>query len=439
MFRWKDPETGKVRQCNARNPSEAQRQAEILTRRMGDVAEYEGEPITSLTTARLLARRLSERIQQQQTIMELRRAGVRVDSDGVAGLNAENRVTWKGLCEKHTAELEANAASPDTHRAYKSSWNYFENWQGKPDWPDKLDVLALRDFVRHLRQYRRANGKPLCDHSIASIGVHVKARLNFGRKFLRCVKLDGETVNMGLKSGRTPHLVPVVLTTDKLREILAAARDYDESTNADILFPFLCFVMVTGCRRGEAQGLRFDPSVTGAAESWLDLPRDLAVIWGRKTGVQRFVPLGKRPLLARVLKVMERGRDKQGEPYVFGRMASLGLGNARVVKLDNGLGVNSKRALKAVKSAAGGGWKIKSLRSTNASMLANSALGLNLHTLAGELGHSVAILERHYARHMTLSPMIAASTTVETLLGIDKEIEAWLAAREPKAIECKPA
>lgn len=414
-FRWLDPKTKKKRQADARLP-------------VGDevkhdrVFEYTGARIETRESARLHACKLSAWLARENAVTALRKHG-----DKRVVESREGKSSWDVLRQHHENALKLAGASRETIVAYGQAWRYLLGWlKADPLWPHELRKDHLRDFVRYLLDYRTSKGKALGPATVANRARHVKAVLNHGRRELECVALDLESINVGLKTPRQQHRNPVALRPDQLCAILKAAREHDSKANTNQVFPFLAFTMVSGCRRGEGFALRFDPSALGAAESWLDLTRGVVVIWGNKTSRQRILPLNTRPLLKKLLQVLVRDRA-QGSDYVFGGALPLAMGAKRTMESGGRVGLNIKLDIKAIQITSGVPFRIKDCRSTLATYMANSNLGLNLYALAGELGHGVEVLQRHYTSHVYLPAEAARADHVEQLLGIGQEIESWLA------------
>lgn len=423
VLRFRDPRARQMKQCERLRPDGSPWPFAVNEDRR------EFTPIVSREAAKPLARRLSDWLWTQIAIIKLEAAGVKVEPVEDAG----SAIGWSKLKQEFDQEMETRASSRKTCISYNQTWKHFKRWleRNGPSSPLGLTRDHLRDFVRYLRQYRcerpvsklarSAPPRPLSPHSISSHARHLRAILNYGRKSLGCVRLDAEAVSAGLVVGKLPRLIPVSLRTEQLRAILRAAATHDARTG-ELMFPFLAFLMITGARRGEALALRFDPSSVGAAESWLDLGRNMVVIWGNKTARQRILPLNTRPLLGSLLRALLDSRKADAE-YVFAGGA-LPPGNAGDM-LHNSF----KDALCAIREASGVHFRLKDFRSTCATALANSnVLGGNLYTLAGELGHAIEILQKHYANHVPATPEVAAAKTVEAALGIEVELNAWISA-----------
>ncbi|CAG0934075.1 hypothetical protein PLCT1_02588 [Planctomycetaceae bacterium] len=344
------------------------------------------------------------------------------------------------------------------------------SWQGKPDWPSQLHEGHLEDFQIFLRTHRNKGGAVRTNATFRTICQHLKGRLNFGRKLHRresrmplprkCVMIDGESINDGLAQGRPDRMLPVALHTGTLRAILSKAlehdagiaarnREWDNSRAArgleevhrldNRVFPVLAFLMLTGCRRSEAENLRWSPTKHGAAESWIDFEHGRVVIHGHKTGVQRAIPLANRPLLSRILKTLSTANNREGQPYVFGGPLPLAIGDIRAQSAEGLRGLSLKRAIADVRQNSGTHFRIKDLRSSMATWLAHSDLCTNMFELAAQMGHDYAVLVKHYAsRDFALPPESSTARTVEALLGVENELNAWLELNEDSARDASP-
>lgn len=371
----------------------------------------DGSPITSRDRASQRAREKSEELAAERARI-------------AAGARPTNRRTsWSDLKQRHDEHLQAGGASPKSFRAYAQAWQRFEEWGNAPSLPAELRVEHLSAFVAHLRSApSRARQGHLARHTVACYARHLRAILNFGRKVLHCVRLDAESINEGLRAGKLPRLLPASYDPDQLRAILAAAAEHDAAWPRSQVRPLLYFLMVVGCRISEAESLRWTRHPDPAAhEGWVDLEAGNIVLFGHKTLVQRVVPLAVRPQLVELLKGMRSRVDVRKEPYVFGGPLPLAVTDKRREPAPDGvIGRSLKSAIAAVQKAVDFHWNLHGLRKNLATYMANSTLGRNLYTLAGELGHDYQVLVKHYAgrRQLTAEQQIAG--TVEALLGIER-------------------
>lgn len=339
--------------------------------------------------------------------------------------------TWTELEAAHLAYLSRKSRRAATLRAYGQAWAKVRGWPARPTLPRQLTLLDLETYRDHLSR------KGLSPHSVNSLLVHFKAALNFGRTRVRCIRLDDVDVKQGLEPVEAVQL-PVCLDRTKLRAILAAASAFDDEHIGAQTFPILAFVMVTGCRLGEMQALRWAPSRASAAESWPDFTGGMLRIYGAKTSVPRSLPFATRPGLRRLLGILRSRVDAAALPFVFGGTMPLAVRDRREagpVEADGKRtpGRSAKSALAAVREASGADWAIKDLRSTAATHLANTSLyGSLLNTLADHLGHSYDVLKEHYLGKLVLPDAQRNAATVEEVLGVADAINAWCEAAEGK-------
>jgi len=373
----------------------------------------DGSPITSRERARELAK-------EKSSALAVERARI------AAGARPVNRdLGWEDLKAKHEERLLAGGASPKSIIAYSQTWRHFTNWSGAPSEPSELTTADLHAFLTYLRGYTsKKTGAPLSKHSVATHARHFRAVLNFGRKVLHCVRLDSESVGEGLRVGRLPRLLPESYDSAQLCAILRAARNHDLQHPMSQVFPLMAFLMIVGCRIGEAETLRWNQSPDRTShEGWVDLEGGQILLFGHKTQIERAVPLDVRPLLTRLLKAMKRRVDVKAEPYVFGGQVSLAVADKRRTKTPIAIvGRSLKSAIEAVKHAVDFHWSPHTLRKNLATYLANSSHGRKLHTLADELGHDYQILLRHYVGRRKLTARQQASSSVEEVLGIVTEM-----------------
>lgn len=333
--------------------------------------------------------------------------------------------SWDKLRTEHREQLRRKGKSERTIDVYDQAWLFVEAWPSRPMLPKLLSLKALEDFAAFAAaKPHKDTGARLSPHYVALVLRHFKALLNFGRRRLKCVRLDAETVADGLTPPVRGTTEPVVLPTSKLKAILDAAATRDVEIDGSEVFPLLVFLMLTGCRRGEAERLRWSPSKPSARESWPDFDGGRLLVYAGKTSRQRVVPFDNRPVLREMLLALRERVDVDAKPFVFGGARPLAI--SRRGKTGDERGRSLKAALYDVREATGADWALKDLRSTTASFLANSQLyGSDLYSLAGQLGHDYAVLVKHYAGHFTLPPRQARAQTVEEVLGIEKILETW--------------
>lgn len=360
------------------------------------------------------------------------------------GREATDRdTTWETLKSRHKKHLEARGRSPKTVADYAQSWLFLTRWPGLPSRPFKTRKADLEDFVHFVRLQRNTyTGERLAPATVESVVRHIKAVLNYGRKSLSCIRLDAEVLNDALDTGRRATTEPVAYTSNDLNAILKAAKEADSLVRPERhTFPLLATFMLSGCRKGELERLRWFPTAPGKPESYVDFEGDRLVVWSTKTHRHRHVPFRTRPMLRVLLETLKDGIDVGREPYVFGGERSLAVSDRRppdeADKVVGGekrrLGRSLKQPLLSVRRLSGVPYTLKGLRSTLATHLANSRLGVNLYQVAFELGHDYAVLVKHYASHRELPREQADADTVERLLAIEDAVRVWVQERQPVA------
>lgn len=333
------------------------------------------------------------------------------------------QMTWEQLQAAHRKELVKGNRSEKTLKSYEFMYGVINAWEGRPSRPAYLRRGHLADFILYLRE-RSPN---YAEASIRSILVHFKAMLNFGRlSDDACIMLSDVDMKKGFDAGRKSKPLPVAFTTAQLRSILKAASDYDAAHSRTPVFPFLCFLMMSGSRRSEAARLRWLPSTPNAEESWCELEGNCLLIWGNKTRVQRVLPLRHRRRLRLMLEVMREMTDPTAAPFVFGGEFELGFGDKARSGEEKHSGRNFKYPLKKIKEASGVDFRLKDLRSTSATFLVNSIAFRNAYELAGQIGNSYPVLAKHYANRRELPPDQKNADDVAQILGISDMVDAWI-------------
>ena len=229
-------------------------------------------------------------------------------------------------------------------------------------------------------------------------------------------KLTEEKVKRGLQLLRIARKKPPFLQSPEVRRLLEAALRHDQERNVQPVAPFILFLLLSGCRRGEALGLRWSQvnldAHRGAGEILIDSTS--------KTHSELAILLEVSPALRALLAALRA--EAVGADLVFGNPAPRSkheLEGARI---------------RLTKHHAAPTFTWQSLRATCATFLACSG-GIfgsaSIWHAAQQLGHGVEVAQKHYARRVTI-PLDAR--TLEAALGIED-----LADRTLTVITAKPA
>ena len=315
-----------------------------------------------------------------------------------------------------TAEVRLR---PNTIAAYRQSLNRMLRWaaRAKVTTTAQLgtkELAALRDALiaapkaTPVRGGRRGAHKPSGKRrTVPSINADlrsIKAMLGVLRKRGQLPNLHRDDIADALATLRAPRDDPPFLTPADLRRLLEAAMRHDDATfdatrrehaGADPrgttrryspLAPFVAFVLLTGCRRGEALSLQWRSVDLDALDSQGRRVGEIRLCAaGTKTHRGRTIGLEVSPALRTLLSSLRLRSGGRG--YVFGgetpyTVHQLTAARARLV---------------ADFGAPEFSWKM--LRSTCATYLTN-APGIfgaaSIHLSSRQLGHSVAVAEKHY-------------------------------------------
>jgi integrase len=232
-------------------------------------------------------------------------------------------------------------------------------------------------------------------------------------------KLTRDDLRRALKKLPVTHERATYLNTADLAQLLQAARLHDAETYVetrdeharegrqrigttaryDAIAPFVAFVLLTGCRFGEALSLDWADVDLAARELHL---RGAAT----KTHRARTVDLDVSPALHALLSRM---RPADGQGSVFG--LSRGTANAAAKRLHKDYGAPAGFTWQALRRTCG-------TYLTNAPGIFGAA---SAYRSARQLGHSVAVAERHYLGLVRGIPPTA--TTLESAMAIDSELQ----------------
>lgn len=249
----------------------------------------------------------------------------------------------------------------------------------------------------------------------------IRAMLNSWRRLGLVPLLDRDAIADSLRPLPEPRPRPSPLKLTEVSELLTACLDHDGGAarvfpgfqdsgpgraRAPVsITPFVLFVLLTGCRRGEALGLRWDDidfeARSGAGEIVLQAT-------ATKTRHERAIDLSIAPSLRTMLMLLRLRSG--GRTNVFGGDGPLS--EDRVV--------TARKRLMKSHGAPTFTWQ--RLRQTTGSYLTN-APGIfdaaSAFRSARQLGHSVTVAERHYVGILDVD---RDAKTLEDAMGIRVQV-----------------
>ncbi len=356
------------------------------------------------------------------------------------------------------ALADYRSAAQHTHRpktlaTHELAFAHFVRWSGREGIESTSDLTraGLASFREYLiarpRKAAKRGGKrgTRTDTPSRRSPVTVnrelrstKALLNQWRMAGLLPHVDSDAIGDTLKALPVPREQPEYLTPAKAENLLQAALRHDADVFAATreehaglrtpgttaryvpIAPFAAFLLLTGCRRGEALGL-----------TWADVDLDAKDEHGRvvgeirlraeqtKTHRARTIGLEVSPALRKLLAAMKLQAGHGAEAlHVFGGATPY---TADVVEA-------ARQRLKSEYGAPAFDWQV--LRSTCATYLTN-APGIfgaaTAYMSARQLGHSVAVAERSYLGVHRGIPREAR--TLEAAMQIEAVLAEVLAAR----------
>jgi len=307
-----------------------------------------------------------------------------------------------------------------TIATYRHGIVHFERWAKKTGvhLTEDLTSHRLRAFREHLiaggkrkvlkgsKRGARVDTETLRNPvTINSYMKNTKALLNHWRALGLTPAVSKDAITDALKSLPVPREEADFLRPDSITALLRASLRHDRVVFAETraehaglrpkgttpryspIAPFVMFLLLSGCRRGEALNLR-----------WLDLDLDATDHHGRRVGEIRLraeatktrhartIGLEVSPALRRMLATLKL-RAGEGDLFVFG-------GSERYTQ---DLIEAARTRLMEEFEAPPFTWQV--LRSSCATYLTNAPGIWGAATVflsARQLGHSVAVAERHY-------------------------------------------
>tara|TARA_R110002072_G_scaffold303012_2_gene491339 strand:- start:1808 stop:3016 length:1209 start_codon:yes stop_codon:yes gene_type:complete len=351
------------------------------------------------------------------------------------------RHTNTALVEAVDAYFVSALLRESTVENYRAGINLFLGWCKKQGLKTGDEVFPhhLAHFLNHLkglpcrvpvqggrRNQRKARGR-LKPTSVNNRLRAVKAVLNDLRRLGLLPHLTSGDLKDRLKAVRTGQVRKRFFKQKELGALLGAALRHDQdcfretrqeharrsepgaTRRYDPVAPFVCFVLLTGCRLGEALNMR-----------WTDInleEREITLLsFATKTAQDRVIDLRVSPSLVRILTVLKLRAGS--DPFVFG-----GKKPWSRHKVD-------PARVRMIEKFGALAFRWQELRQTTATYLTNAPgifPGAGAWRSAKQLGHSVQIAEKHYAKlHKNIDPDAETLDEAMDLVEILAEIEADL-------------
>jgi integrase len=313
------------------------------------------------------------------------------------------------------------------------------------------DVLVASKKRVSVKKGRRGQHAPVDrTRSPASVNHelrHLKACLNKLRLLGILPLIDSDGIADALRSipGFRPQ--PRPLSYAACSQILEAALRHDLGTfkmtrkehggkpsvlafhrtpRHDPIAPFVAYVMLTGCRFGEALSIRWDAVDLNAENDYGKAAGEIFIDPSEtKTHLGRRIDLSVSPGLRALLTAMKVRAG--GKPYVFGRGKSMQRWRAD----------EARKRLCRKYGAPKFSWQ--QLRQTCASFL-TSAPGIfraaSIYRSAEQLGHSAEVAQRHYLNAVRGIP--ARAKTLESAMKIEAALERIILHARGESVELEP-
>jgi len=399
------------------------------------------DPETTQTKKPMLTGMTQERRKRWAIEVSRNIAGRRLEIE--AGSVPRKPVPLAKAVKAYLEHCEGERLRPNTMTIYTKAAEQFVAWAGKQGIKTTAEFNGpvLARYRGHLtttkkkaaksgakRGERKTSAAKLAPSSVNMKLRATKGMLSHWRINGLAPQLTQDVVGGALKAMRVPKEEPAYLEAADLLKLLAAATRHDAETFTETrtehagrgtpgrtgkyqpIGGFVAFLLLTGCRRGEALALR-----------WSDVKLDAEDHDGRKVGViklraaitktneARTVGLDVTPGLRALLAAM-RLRHR-GPGYVFG--------GAEPYTVD--LVEAARGRLTGEYGAPAFDWQM--LRSTCATYATN-AEGLwgdaTVFRSAKRLGHSVAVAEKHYLSEHRGVPKKAR--TLEAAMKVESEL-----------------
>jgi len=354
-------------------------------------------------------------------------------------------------------EGAARELRPKTLTTYRTATNRFLEW-ARINRVTTADTLS-RKHLQELRAYlvalpkhtaaskarrgrKRATGEARSAVSVNRELRTLKTMLNHWRAGGELPQLDRDAITDCLKAMAAERSKPAHLKHAKIERVLRACLRHDAAVFVETreehagrraagttprhlpIAPFAVFLLLTGCRRGEALRLRWADVDLDAVDDAGEVAGEFTIYAGEaKTKRERSVYLEVSPALRRMLASMKA--TATGERVFEGYTATL---------VDA-----ARRRLISEYGAPRFDWQ--ALRSTCATFLTNSpgifGASVAVYKSARQLGHSVAVAERHYLGN--IRGIQRDVTTLEAAMRIEPVLREMRAGGGDDVVELRPA
>lgn len=406
------------------------------------------DPDTGREVAKTLdATALSTREARTQWAKKLARHLARREMDRAAGIRPVEVTTLEDAIASYLETAQA-VLKPKTLEGHNLAIAKLKGWAAGEGVLTTADLTparlaSLKDFLVRaprlsVKRGGRQGGRKASAERRSPVTVNrelrsLKTLLNTWRKHGMLAGLHRDDIADALAALPVPREEPIFHSSATLQKILAAAMRHDAACFAETreehaggrppgttprylpITPFVAFLLLTGCRRGEALALPWDAvdldAVDDQGRRVGEIRLDAAVT---KTQRARTIGLEVSPALRKLLAAMKLQTGARG--HVFGGESPYTVDTV----------VKARRRLLEDFGAPEFTWQ--SLRSTCATYLTNAPGIFGAATVfisAKQLGHSVAVAERHYLGVHRGIPRDAH--TLETAMQIEDALRQILA------------
>jgi len=358
-----------------------------------------------------------------------------------AGAPTRTHTELDGAIEEYFATR--TRLSPRTARTYREGTDRLAAWARETgvQVTEDLTTVRLATFRERLSNEPRRQAQSGAKRGTWAEGAgtrspytvnrdlcSVKALLNYWRRLGLVPQLDRDEITDALRPLLEPRPRPRPLKPLEVRALIDACVRHDGGSDLALggpsqrltkgpapstmaITPFVAFVLLSGCRLGEALQLRWQDVDFDARDAAGEIILEATAT---KTRHERAIDLSVAPTLRMLLAILRLRAPTA--THVFGGDRPLSQGRV----------VAARKRLIAKHKAPEFNWQ--RLRQTAGSYLTN-APGIfgaaSAFRSARQLGHSVTVAERHYVGNIHVDP---AATTLEAAMGIQDRIQRLVAS-----------
>jgi len=316
--------------------------------------------------------------------------------------------------------MQSKKRRPKTERDYRAALAKFQAWADASRFRSTADLtrgrlMAFSETIVNetkgtpegKRGEYRKTGEPRSAYAVNRELAPVRTFLLWAVDADLMPRASKDDISRALRLLPLPKRKRVFLKPNALQKLFEAALRFDDGRGEPHAAPFAMVLVFTGLRLGEARTLRWSQVDLDAVDASGKAVGEINITIASKTHTERDVPLSVSPAVRRLLGALKLRTG--GEGLVFGNDGE----------------THWQNVMKAVrKHGAPHAFTWQALRTTTGTFLVNApGIPFDAWATARQLGHSLAVAERHYLnRYHGIDPEARTLEAAMQIEGLANEI-----------------